>query len=128
VIDSEWHPISVVDSVQSDVHYNSEIDAPVNVERLTRLNQTQTNVFNKVKGLGTVFINFQAPLRLGILRLFFESNKNYASSYNESKHLPASLKMSAPKCMSLTNMQLKLVKNLTELLPQFIQRIFEVRT
>lgn len=128
VFDSEWHPICIVESIQADPDFNGKIDSPVNVERLAHLNSTQTNVFNKVKGLGTVFINFQAPLRLGILRLFFESNRSQPSSLKGTKHLASSISMAPLAQLSLTAFQLRLIKNLTEVLPQFIQRIFEVRT
>lgn len=72
----------------------------MNSDHINQLNKSESNTFNKVRGLSLVLLNLGD---LGILRLFFTSQ-------------------------GPTNLQLKQVKHLSRVLPDFLQRIYDVRT
>ena len=73
---------------------------PMNIHQINQYNSQETNSFNKVRGLSSVLLNLG---ELGILRLFFSSQ-------------------------GPTQFQLKQVKHLSSYLPEFLQRISDVRT
>ena len=57
--------------LQKDPNFNREVDMPINKERIIEQNQTETNVFNKIRHLSLVLVKIQYPVKIGILRLFF---------------------------------------------------------
>jgi hypothetical protein len=44
---------------------------PINQESIIQQNQQETNAFNKIRNLSMVLIKMQYPLRIGVLRLYF---------------------------------------------------------
>lgn len=83
------------------------MDLPINKERIIEYNQKETNVFNKVRHLSVAMIKLQHPKRIGILRLFFNCPQGGNSP---------------------TTMQVQSVNHLASILPQFLNRIFDVRS
>lgn len=57
--------------VQKNPLFNKDIDLPINKEKIIEYNQSESNVFNKVRNLSVALIKIQNPSRIGILRLFF---------------------------------------------------------
>jgi hypothetical protein len=72
----------------------------MNQDAIDKINQGESNAFNKVRGLSMVLLNLG---ELGIVRLYFSSQ-------------------------GPTSFQLKQVRNLSRCLPDFLQRIFDVRS
>lgn len=99
--------ITVTQLLQKDSYFNKDVDLPVNKERILQYNQTESNVFNKVRYLSLAMIKIQKPSKIGVLRLFFSSPQSGNSP---------------------TTMQMKIVNELAQVLPLFLQRIIDVRS
>ena len=63
--------ITVTQMLQKDPNFNREVDMPINKEKIIEQNQTENNVFNKIRHLSLVMVKIQYPVKVGILRLFF---------------------------------------------------------
>jgi hypothetical protein len=98
---AEESSIMISEAITTQTNFNREFDLPMNPDHINHMNKSESNAFNKVRGLSLVLLNLG---ELGILRLFFPSG-------------------SCP-----TNFQLKQVKHLSRVLPDFLQRISDVRT
>ena len=57
--------------LQKNSSFNKEIDLPINQEKIIEYNQSEQNVFNKVRHLSLAMIKMQTPSKIGILRLYF---------------------------------------------------------
>ena len=102
----EGRMISTRDRVSNDPSFNREIDLPVNQEKIIQMNQEENNSYNKIRGLSVVAIQVND---ICILRLFF------ACQRDKSLRSPTSFQLRQLNCVS-------------QILPLFLQRIFDVRS
>jgi hypothetical protein len=99
---AEESAIMISQAITTQSNFNREVDLPMNQDHINQLNKSESNAFNKVRGLSLVLLNLG---ELGILRLYYPSQGSCPTTF-----------------------QLKQVKHLSRVLPDFLQRIYDVRT